>query len=143
MFFAILFLISVLAIISLIFINNKKILLLKQQLLLSNNQINKLKNKLSEISIKDIKLTFVTPDNIKGILKENTNVLLCPIKNSFVLHKTNIKMEVYIIDMVMYKNSTWYYVSLPLDKNINSRGWVNKSDFSIFYDNTKDISKNF
>ena len=143
MFFVILFLIAAIGIISFIFINNKKILLLKQQLLLANNQNNKLKSKLNEFSLKDIKLTFITPDNIKGILNKNTNVLLCPIKNSTVLHKTNIKMEVYIIDMVTYKNTTWYYVSLPLDNNINSRGWVNKSDFSIFYDNTKNISKNF
>lgn len=143
MFFVILFLIAAIGIISFIFVTNKKVLILKQQLLLSNNQNNKLKSKINEFSLKDIKLTFITPDNIKGILKENTNVLLCPIKNTTVLHKTNIKMEVYIIDMVTYKNTTWYYVALPLDKNINSRGWVNKNDFSIFYDNTKSVSKNY
>lgn len=125
-----------------IFINNKKLLLLKQQLLLVNNQNNNLKNKLSKFtSSKNLKFKFFTPNNTGGILKENTSVYISPIESSVLIHKLNIKMEVYIIDMVENSKIVWYYVALPLDSNINSRGWVKKSDFTIFYNNSQSVSK--
>ena len=46
-------------------------------------------------------------------------------------------MEVYIIDEVKNNQTYWYYVSLPLDSNINSRGWICEEEFLTLYDNTK------
>ena len=135
-------LLTSLATITSIFISNKKLVLLKHQLHLISNQNNNLKNNLSKFTCaKNLEFKFLIPNYAAGILKENTNVYLSPIENSVLIHKLNIKMEVYIIDMVENCNKTWYYVSLPLDSNTNSRGWVQKTDFNIFYNNTQGISK--
>ena len=143
MFLAILILLMMAWIAGFIIYTIKKLVLLKQQLVISNNQINSLKNKLSHILPKgELKLKFLKPSNKGGIIKENSKVLIAPFENSLLLHKPNVKMEVYILDMVENKKSIWYYVALPLENNINSRGWVKASEFSILYSNSQDICKN-
>lgn len=122
--------------------NNKKLILLKQQLMLTNSQNNTLQKKLSNYSYrKNIEIKFLQPTNKGGIINKDSSVLISPIDNSPVLHKSNMKMEVYIIDKAEYSNNIWYYVALPLENNINSRGWVKENDFSIFYDDSTSISK--
>ena len=60
--------------------SNKKLLLIKQQLMISNNQINNLKNKISRICPSGkIQLKFMIPHNKGGIIKENSKVLISPI----------------------------------------------------------------
>ncbi|NLK94553.1 MAG: hypothetical protein GX275_05090 [Clostridiales bacterium] len=139
----ILFLSLVGIIIFLIFYNNKKLAIIKHQLMLSNSQNSNLKSKLSNYyTISKIKIFYLTPTNRYGIINSNTNILLSPIKNSIVLNKSSIKMEVYVIDMAKINNEYWYYVATPSDDNINSRGWVNKNDFTVFYSNSKSVMKN-
>lgn len=122
--------------------SNKKLLLIKQQLMISNNQINNLKNKISRICPSGkIQLKFMIPHNKGGIIKENSKVLISPIENSLTLHKPNVKMEVYILDMVDHQSLTWYYVILPLENNINSHGWVRSIDFSILYNDSQMLYK--
>lgn len=113
---------------------NKKILFLKHQL--------RILNKTSPKTNRNIRLTFFVPNSRGGIIKENSRVLISPLSQSQTLHKAKIKMEVYIIDMAKDYNNTWYYVSLPLDNNINSRGWVKSTDFSIMYSNSNSVSTN-
>lgn len=139
--FLFIFLILVIAgVAGFIIYNNKKLVLLKQQLMISNNQINNLKTKLSGVCPSGkVQLKFLTPQNKGGIIKENSKVLISPIENSMTLHKPNVKMEVYIIDMVQNRSTIWYYVILPLENSINSHGWVKATDFSILYSYSQSV----
>lgn len=141
----ILFLALILIIIFIILYYDRKQSILRRQLLVSNSQNNSLKSKLSKYNrTKDsIKIKYLNPNNPMGIIKEGTNVLVSPLEDSILLHKTNIKMEVRILDKAEILKQVWYYIALPVDSNINSRGWIKQSDFSLFYDNSKNITKSF
>jgi hypothetical protein len=69
--------------------------------------------------------------------------LIAPIESSNLLQTTQVKMEVKILDKAEVLRDTWFYVALPIDSNINSRGWVKQSDFSLFYNNSRNITKSF
>ena len=49
-------------------------------------------------------------------------------------------MQVGILEKVNTNDSTWYYVALPLDNNINSRGWVEEPAFSEISNSPIEIS---
>lgn len=116
---------------------NKKIITLKEKLIASNRQVNALKSKLAPINTINVHLTFLKPSAKGGIIKENSHLRLAPYRDSHLLHKNKIKMEVYIIDEVKNNQTYWYYVALPLDSNVNSRGWICEEEFSTLYDNSK------
>lgn len=142
----IIFLILLIALISTVFYFDRKQAILKHQLLVANNQNSSLRSKLSKLSkstTDSIKIKFSVPTNYIGLLKENSKVLIAPIENSTVLQKTQIKMEVKILDRAEVLRETWFYVALPIDSNINSRGWVKQSNFSLFYNNSKSITNRF
>lgn len=141
----IIFLILLIALIITIFYFDRKQSILKHQLLVANSQNNNLRSKLSKLtrSNDSIKIKFLIPTNYAGLLKEKSNVLIAPIDNSSLLQKTQVKMEVKILDTAEVLRETWLYVALPIDTNINSRGWVKQSDFSLFYDSSKNITKSF
>lgn len=132
----ILFIILIAAIFFIIVYYDRKYSILKHQLLVSNNYNRSLKEKLSRYGSNksNIKVIFSTPSKLLGIIKEGTSIFLCPIENTLLMHRTNIKMEVHILDQCRINNSIWFYVTLPTDSNINCRGWVTSMDFTMFYD---------
>ena len=133
----IIFLILLIALIITIFYFDRKQSILKHQLLVANSQNNNLRSKLSKFTRtkESIQIKYLIPTNYAGLLKEKSNVLIAPIESSNLLQTTQVKMEV--------KRDTWFYVALPIDSNINSRGWVKQSDFSLFYNNSRNITKSF
>ncbi|MGG7179445.1 hypothetical protein ACQPU1_17905 [Clostridium paraputrificum] len=141
----ILFLALILAIFCLLFYFDRKQSILRQQLLVANSQNSSLRSKLSKYTKKKetIQIRYLHPNNPMGIIKEGSNILASPLYDSFLLHKSNVKMEVRILDKAEVLRETWYYIALPIDSNINSRGWIKQSDFSLFYDNSKNITKSF
>lgn len=128
---------------SVIFYYSKEQSILRHKLLVVNSQNTSLRSELAKYkkSKEPIKIKFSIPNNPMGIIKENSNILIAPIENSALLHKNKIKMEVRILDKAQIKNQSWYYISLPVDDDINSRGWIQQKDFSLFYDNSKNIRK--
>lgn len=132
----ILFIILIATIFFIIVYYDKKHSILKHQLMVSNNYNRILKDKLSKYGINksDIKVEFSIPSKLLGIIIEETSIFLCPIENTFLMHRTNIKMEVTILDQCRINNSIWFYVSLPTDSTINCRGWVKSIDFIMFSD---------
>ena len=131
------FLIISLSILIFIIYTNKKIVTLKEKLIASNRQVNALKSKLAPINTISVHLTFLPTSAKGGIIKENSHLRLAPYRDSHLLHKNKIKMEVYIIDELKNNQTYWYYVSLPLDSNVNSHGWICGEEFLSLYDNTK------
>ena len=131
------FLIISLSILIFIIYTNKKIVTLKEKLIASNRQVTALKSKLAPINTISVHLTFLPTSAKGGIIKENSHLRLAPYRDSHLLHKNKIKMEVYIIDEVKNNQTYWYYVSLPLDSNVNSHGWICGEEFLSLYDNTK------
>lgn len=109
--------------------NYKKIIKTKSEPNISRN---------TSISIK-----FITPVSKAGITNSNISVYIAPLYDSPILKNINIRMEANILDSAIIDNQTWFYVTLPIDTNINSRGWINKNDFSTIYSNSKSVEKTF
>ena len=140
----IIFLILISCIIFIFISCDKKVATLKKQLLVANNQNTSLRAKLYKYSgliDNNIQVKFLHLYNNTGLINSNTDILIAPISGISVLNKSVVKMEVIILDKVEIKNKIWYYVSLPLDSNVNSRGWVREEDFSSFY-NSNNTSSN-
>ncbi|PRR79971.1 hypothetical protein [Clostridium vincentii] len=139
----ILFIILIAIIFLIIFYYDRKYSLLKHQLIVSNKSNSSLKEKLSKYGIdkSTIKVAFSTPSKLLGIIKEKTSIFLCPIENTILMHRTNIKMEVHILDQCIINNTIWFYVDLPTDSNINCRGWVMSINFLTFYDTLPSITE--
>lgn len=99
---------------------------------LLKSQLSILRDKYNELleSRKNYLLEFLTVDNQYGLLPMNTNTYLFPDKNAPVLKTLDIGMQAGILEKVVIDDSIWYYVALPLDSNINSRGWVTEDSFS-------------
>lgn len=132
----IIFIILIATIFFIIVYYDKKQSILKHQLVVTNNYNKRLKEASSRYgsSKNNMKIEFSTPSKILGIIKEESSIFLCPIENTILMHRTNIKMEVSIIDQCKINDSIWFYVTLPIDSNINCRGWVKLIDFTLFYD---------
>lgn len=111
--------------------------LLKSQLSILRNKYNKLLE-----SRKNYLLEFLTVDNQYGLLPMNTNTYLFPDKNAPVLKTLDIGMQAGILEKVVIDDSIWYYVALPLDSNINSRGWVTEDSFSNIASSPTALYKN-
>ena len=140
----IIFLILISCIIFIFISCDKKVATLKKQLLVANNQNTSLRAKLYKYSgliDNNIQVKFLNLYNNTGLINSNTDILIAPISGISVLNKSVVKMEVIILDKVEIKNKIWYYVSLPLDSNVNSRGWVREEDFYSFY-NSNNTSSN-
>lgn len=132
-----LFVLFILVIICLVLYYEKKLFYYKKQLLIANNQINRLQKKVPKVnSMKKngvIHIKFSVPNSNMGIINENSNVYISPLESSELVQHININMEVKILDKAQINNQNWYYISLPIDSDINSRGWVIEKSFSYFY----------
>lgn len=114
---------------------NQKVSALRMDLMLSKQQILQLQNKFKTLETRssDLTIEFLNTNDTSGIIMANTPVYLSPEKNSPTLQKVSSTIEVTILDKASINNSLWYYVSLPIDSNINSKGWVRCDDFSDIF----------
>lgn len=124
----------------------------KQQMIASNQytalreNYKKLVRSKSTTNIKNnnnINVKFLTPTSKAGITNTNISLYLAPLYDSPIIKNINIRMEASILDSAQIDNEIWFYVTLPIDSNINSRGWLNKNDFSTIYSNSKNVSKSY
>ncbi|MGL5352883.1 MAG: hypothetical protein ACRDA5_06095 [Clostridium sp.] len=90
-----------------------------------------------------ISIKFITPVSKAGITNSNISLYIAPLYDSPVIKDINIRMETKILDSAIINNETWFYVALPLDTNLNSRGWINKKDFSTIYSNSRAVEKSY
>ena len=102
-------------------------MLLKKQLSKIQNQYKKLDNLKNKCTIQ-----FLTLDNHCGIIPKGALLYLSPYVDSCVLQTISIAMEVGILEKVIVDNIVWYYVALPIESNINCRGWIDELSFSSF-----------
>lgn len=139
------FLLLVLILVFVVFYYENKLVTLRRQLLVANSQNNNLRGKYTRATKRKEKLQirYLQPSSSLGITKEGTSLYASPLEDSDVLQQPNIKMEVRILDKAEVFKQVWYYISLPVDTNINSRGWVKHSDFTLIYNNSKNVTKNF
>lgn len=140
-----LFLILILCIVGLYMYYENKIALLRKQLMLTSNKYYKTKSQYTNIvkgnNIGNIK--FSIPLSKLGLTNTNTNVYLGPSNKLPIVKNLDIKMEVILLDKAEIDNEVWYYVNLPVDSDINCRGWVNQNDFSTIYSTSNDVIKLF
>lgn len=120
----------------------------KRNVLALNNQILKVKSsiqtqtpiKTQSIQQKEITISYTTPAFKYGITLPYTAVYLAPTDQGFIVNKLKEKLQVELIEEAELEKETWYFVSLGLNTNINSKGWIRKSQFSMFTGNNSDIT---
>lgn len=123
---------------------NQKIASLHRDNILLKKQLSKLNTQYKQLinSTDNFTIEFLNFNNQYGIIQNGTTVYLSPYKNSIILLKISIAMEVGILEKALIDHDYWYYVALPVDGNINSRGWVMESSFLSFSSSsTKVVSK--
>lgn len=114
---------------------------LKHKLILLTRYNDKLKKELCINKKKSICAKFSIPENNNGILNEEVNIYLAPISNSLIINTTgNTKEQVKLLDECTIEDTTWLYISLSLESDINCHGWVKKSDFSILCSPSTEIT---
>lgn len=113
---------------------------LKHKLILLTRYNEKLKKELSINKGKNISAKFTSPQNTLGILDENIDIHIAPLDNSSIINSTDAKMQVNILDECTIYDVTWFYINLPLNSNINCRGWVKKNDFCMLCSDSSDIT---
>lgn len=121
------------------FINKftKTISSLKLDLLMTKKQLSSVINNRKPPDNKDFIINFLDCEYSYGNLNSSTNIYLYPDHNSPSLTKISDALIVSIIDKVIVHDSTWYYVKLPIDSDINIKGWViENSLLNLFNDNT-------
>lgn len=125
------------------FYYNRKLDLLKKQLMLvrSKHYISKNTYSNTENNLNNITIKFSIPIYNRGSVKANSKLYLSPLLNSNILKEINSTMEISILDCAEINNETWFYINTPSNNNINSRGWINSNDISIFYSNTSSLDK--
>lgn len=100
-------------------------MLLKKQLSKIQNQYKKLDDLKNKCTIQ-----FLNLDNHYGIIPKGSLIYLSPHVDSCVLQTISIAMEVGILEKALVNNIVWYYVALPIESNVNCRGWIDELSFS-------------
>lgn len=121
---------------------DEKFVTLQKSNLLLKSQLSKIKEKyeLLDSSTQNCNIEFLTVDNHYGLLPKGTILRISPSNNSCIVNKINIGMQVGILEKVRTDDFTWYYVALPLQINVNSRGWVEEHAFSEISNSPIEIS---
>ena len=112
---------------------------LKHKLVVIAQHNETLKKELCMNKAANLSAKFPTPLNNSGILNEGVNIYIAPLNNSSVINKNKVKTQVDILDECTLSDITWFYISLPLESDVNCHGWVKKNDFSMLCSNTQDI----
>lgn len=123
---------------------NTQLLKLKKQLIIISGRYNKIKDKknASNLNQTNLSIKFTKPKYLSGMIPRNTNIYISPLFSSNIIRKTNINMEITFLDCAEVFGETWYYVNLPVDNFINSRGWITSKDISMIYSDSSYVSKN-
>lgn len=120
---------------------DRKLSLTKHQMLLISKQNKELKDKLLSASKVNkelfIRYSLTTPSD--GITQSNASLFIAPYENSIKINLISEKLAVKIQEEAEVNNETWYFVSLPISTNVNSKGWMKKSDFSLIFSSSKDV----
>lgn len=125
----------------------RKNLLLKRQLSITLKQYNMLKAKNKVIRDNEkkldepIKIRFSIPSYRSGVVGSNSNLFIAPLNDSNILRTLKESTEVSILDFSEVNSDTWYYVNLPNFNNINSRGWINSKNFTVFHGVSENLTK--
>lgn len=144
----IIFLILIACIAILYFYSNSKITNLRNQLLALKRQNGNLSLNLSTLNkqnniLHNISIIPTSFNNSSGIIKSGADIYIGPLDALPIIYTTNVNMEVRIFDKVQSNNDYWYYVELPKDSKVNSRGWVKENNFTIFQSSPTDIIRHF
>lgn len=110
----------------------QKISTLNMDKMLLKKQLSKLQDQYKKLDIIKNKCTiqFLNLDNHYGIIPKGSLIYLSPYVDSCVLQTISIAMEVGILEKAIVDNIVWYYIALPIETNINCRGWIDESSFS-------------
>ncbi|WP_260332818.1 hypothetical protein [Clostridium chauvoei] len=135
------FIILILGIIAMYFYYNYKLALTRKQLMIASKKRNTVKTRSINRIEKTPTIKFSSPNSKVGITNINTNLYLAPTTSSPILKNISIRMEVQLLDTAELNSETWYYVNLPIDTDINCRGWLNSKDFSILYSDSTNLTK--
>lgn len=147
----ILFVLSAAYITSSYFYFDYKLSIARKQQMIASNQYkilrekykNFTKNNINTNSRSKLNIKFSTPASKAGITKPNISLYIAPLYDAQAIKYINIRMETIILDSAEVNGETWFYVALPIDSNINSRGWINKNNFSTIYSNSKNINRSY
>lgn len=122
---------------------DRRLALIKKQLMITSNQYNIIRNKYDTFKRPEnnLSIRFINPSYKSGIIDIDSKLYIAPLDSSQILRKTNIRMEVIILDSAEINSQTWYYVNLPIDNCINCRGWINSKDISIFSSESSSLIK--
>lgn len=120
---------------------DRKLATIRQQLLFTSRKYKDLKDKFNN----DLKLgahiyiKYENPCSETGITNDKVSVLLAPFIKSPIINEIRENLEVLILDQANVNDETWYYISLPINTNVNSKGWIKKTDFNILLNNSSSI----
>lgn len=147
----ILFLIIILACIGatifMFFYFDSKVKEYKRNILTLNNQIYKLRTsakkqqKDNSIHLKEISIYYRKPNFDYGVTLPYTTVYLSPLNDGFIVNRLKDKLQVKIMEECELNKEIWYFVDLGLNTTLNCKGWIKKSQFSIFIDKQINLPK--
>lgn len=111
----------------------------KRNILTLNSQIYKLKTTAKKqnkdtAQLKEISIYYRKSNFYHGITLPYTNVYLAPIKDSPIVNRIKDKLQVKIVEECEINKEIWYLVDLGLNTTLNCKGWIRKSQFSMFLD---------
>ena len=119
---------------------NSQLLSMKQQLHLTSRSYKNLKDDMINRNKVESKITvrFNNPNSNIGFIdsKNKVKVFLAPYNYSPIINEVKEKIQVRILDEAEANNDTWYYVNLPINTNVNSKGWIRKRDFNLIMNGT-------
>lgn len=120
---------------------DRKLSLTKHKIFLLSRQNKELKDKLLSASKVNteifIRYSLSSPSD--GVTQRNASVFIAPYENSSKINLVSEKLAVKIQEEAVVNNEVWYFVSLPIGTNVNSKGWMKKSDFSLIFSSSKDV----
>lgn len=113
-----------------------KIRELRRQYRLLNKQYSLVKSKVSPSSqnLKNLKIKYVPSSFSSGITKENTTIYLTPVDKAIPVCKLVEAHDLPILEECVIANNIWLYVEMDSEDNVNSRGWIERKDFSFLKD---------
>lgn len=116
----------------------------KKKLNLLSNQYNNLrKTTITEKSLfKNLNIQYTKSPYNYGITTENVKVNYLPLEGFKTVIEIKSPLELYILEQCINSTEVWFYVDLKMQNNINSRGWIKKSDFSILRDDYNPVKSN-
>lgn len=112
----------------------------KRNILTLNNQVYKLRTSAKKQTkdmpnnSKEISIYYRNSNFHYGVTLPYTNVYLAPINDSYIVNRIKDRLQVKIIEECELNKEIWYLVDLGLNTTLNCKGWIRKSQFSMFLD---------